>query len=143
MKYQSVIGVTHLLGELLYFHTNYPDVELVTSVPLSREKERLRGFNQAREIAQVFARQAKLPYAELLQKHASGVSSQASLTDRTARLQNIHAATFQTIPRAQAPTSVLLVDDVYTTGATLSACAHVLKASGIQRVHALAVAHGS
>src|SRR5688572_7047636 len=40
MKYQSVIGVAHFLGELLYLHTNFPQANVVTSVPLTSEKQR-------------------------------------------------------------------------------------------------------
>jgi len=142
MKYQSVIGAAHVFGEFLYLHTNYPDAVAVTSVPLLKEKERLRGFNQAREMAKVFAQRSGVPYLELLQKQPFQKTSQASLHDRQARLRNMNPRAFTILPRVRAPTSVLLIDDVFTTGATLNACARALKLAGVQQVHGLVVAHG-
>lgn len=143
MKFRSVKGICPLLGELLYYHTDYPDAEIVTSVPLIQENQKLRGFNQAREMAQTFARLAKRPYRELLTKTNKSTVHQASLVDRQARLKNIHTGTFLVIPDTSLPESVLLIDDVYTTGATLRACAETLKQNGVKTVHGLAVAHGS
>jgi len=78
MKYRSVIGIATILGELLYLHTKYPDAGAVTSVPLLHEKQNLRGFNQARILATTFAKRAKIPYLELIQKHTPHSKSQAS-----------------------------------------------------------------
>ena len=143
MKFRSVKNICPLLGELLYYHTNYPDAAVVTSVPLVKANEKLRGFNQAREMAQTFARFANLPYRELLTKTSTSTVHQASLVDRQARLKNIPAGTFDCPAGTKLPESVLLIDDVYTTGATLSACAATLKENGAKIVHGLAVAHGA
>lgn len=142
MKYHSVIGVAKLLGELLYFHTNYPEADAVTSVPLLKEKQRLRGFNQAKQLALSFSIHAKIPYQELLLKHSHQTKSQASTKDKHSRLTNAQKQWFSTLPRAKLPRRVILIDDVYTTGSTLNACARPLKAAGVQEVHGLVVAHG-
>lgn len=142
MKYQSVQEICGILGELIYYHTRYPPAEVVTSVPVAPSKERIRGFNQAKEIALVFSKLSGIPYLDLLQKKAAK-SSQASITDRRVRQKNISATHFQPLPRKKIPRSVLLVDDVFTTGATVTACATVLKSMGVEQVHVLAVAHGA
>lgn len=142
MKYRSVEDIGKILGELLYLHTNFPDAEVVTSVPLLREKKNVRGFNQAKTLAVSFAKLAKIPYQELLQKHSHRAKSQASTKDLHARLTNVERHAFTLLPRARPPNSVLIVDDVFTTGATLNACARPLKAAGVKKVHGLVVAHG-
>jgi predicted amidophosphoribosyltransferase len=68
--------------------------------------------------------------------------TQASSRNRQQRLKNMNLHIFSVLPKLQSIKSVLLIDDVYTTGATLEACAKVLKNHGVQEVHGLAVAHG-
>jgi len=142
MKYQYIKGIAYWLGELLYFHTNYPDVDVVTSVPITAEKRRLRGFNQAERIARSFCFQAQLSYVELLKKPTSSKINQASLIDLRDRLTNVQQTYFECVPIKKFPAKILLIDDVYTTGRTLEACAAQLLEHGVQEVHGLVVAHG-
>jgi ComF family protein len=138
-KYKSVIGIARELGKLLYLHTEYPDADLVTCVPSAQQKQRLRGFNQAKEMAMTFSVYSQIPYQDvLLKKHST--TNQASLSTKADRLQNTQ--TYTLLPRAKLPETILLIDDVYTTGTTLNSCAEILKKNGAKTVHSLVVAHG-
>lgn len=99
-------------------------------IPLHRDKQRERGFNQATLIAQGFCQQTRLPIDESLQRTKSTQAQfQLSPIDRQRNLQDA----FQLDPRHKlAGKSVLLIDDIYTTGATISATSQVLQAAGIK-----------
>ena len=135
-------GVTALLEPLaLEASATVPEswrVDLVVPVPLHRGRERRRGFNQARLAAQHVADALALTQSEPLQRVAER-APQASLdADRRARnLEGVFAV------RRQADVSgrrVLVVDDVTTTGATLSEAARTLRDAGAEVVYGLALA---
>ena len=104
----------------------------VTWAPTSPARRRGRGFDQAELLARAVARRAGLPVARLLSR--APVAPQAGL-DAGARRSN---PAFRLARRWPGP--VLLVDDVATTGATLSAAARALRAAGATEVHGLVVA---
>jgi ComF family protein len=109
--------------------------EAVIPVPLHPSRRRARGFNQAADLAKHLG----LPVVEALRR-TRRTADQVELPAARRHL-NVRGAFAPT--RAIAALSgrmVLLVDDVSTTGATLEACAEVLKAAGIARVHALTAA---
>ncbi len=113
------------------------DVELAVPVPLHPRRERARGFNQADDLA----RQLGLPVAPLL-KRVRYTTSQIELPANE-RHQNVRDAFVLgriPDPGSRIPAIVVLVDDVSTTGATLEACALVLKAAGVKEVRALTAA---
>jgi competence protein ComFC len=145
MKYKNVIGVARFFGQFLFDTTLFPAVDVITSVPLHKQRQRERGFNQAAVIAKEFARLANRPYAEILIK-SKKTSTQAKTATKLKRLHNLDNAFFihpkwkQTAQ--QLPTSVLIIDDVCTTGTTLNQCAKVLKNAGVKQVFGLVVAHG-
>jgi len=109
--------------------------DVVTYVPMTRKDRRERGFNQARVLAREVARTAHLPVRRLLVKTRE-TSAQRLLTARD-RHKNLREA-FRPIPSAYS--RVLLVDDIYTTGATVEECARTLKRGGAEHVVALTVA---
>jgi ComF family protein len=109
--------------------------DLAVPVPLHPRRERERGFNQAGDLA----RQLGLPVASLLRR-TRHTTSQIELPAE-ARHQNVRDAFALTPdPRSPIPGVIVLVDDVATTGATLEACARVLKAAGVKEVRALTAA---
>ena len=128
-----------------------PDT-LVTYVPMHRRKEKRRGFNQTKLLAQVLAkqvclagRQAKSTAVCLLEK-IKETKPQIDL-DREERLQNMKGAFVPllgisrretisggTLSVPLTPLSVVLVDDVWTTGTTMKECCKILKKAGIQEV---------
>jgi ComF family protein len=110
-------------------------VDLVTSVPIAPARYRQRGYNQSELIARRVAAQMRLPYYPLLGRASS--THQLGL-DRRSRLEQVRGAFY--LERACQGRRVLVVDDVITTGATLSEAAGVLDAAGAERIWAVAVA---
>jgi ComF family protein len=107
-------------------------------VPLSPERERERGYNPAELISRRLAVVKGLPVRKLLRK-VKPVPPQMSLT-REERLRNPEGA-YESIPSIPIPLRVVLVDDVFTTGATLEECAKVLKKYGTRWVGAVVWGH--
>lgn len=113
-----------------------PDTPLVP-VPVHLGRRRERGYNQAALLAGALADARGRRLVELLVR--SRPTERQHHLDRSARLHNLRAA-FALAPRHRAPPEVLLVDDILTTGATLEACAGILRAAGTQRVVGFAIA---
>jgi len=118
-------------------------VDAVVPVPMTRAKCRQRGFNQAQLLARAFARhkQVRLPCLEkCLRRVETGVLSQTRL-HRDERKENaLDAYLFAGDRRAVEGKTLLLVDDVMTTGATCHACARQLRNAGAAKVYALVLA---
>lgn len=113
---------------------------LIVPVPLHPERERERGFNQAALLAGALARLARLPFDEWsLARHVHTERHRAGMDVRARRETVADAFTIER-PRLVAGERVLLVDDVFTTGATVSACAFALKEAGALEVFVLTVA---
>jgi ComF family protein len=112
-----------------------PDVDALTYVPGERDRVLRRGHAPPERLAWELARIWSLPVRPLLVR-ARHVSRQRglSLVDRR---RNV-AGAFATVGRA--PRTVVLVDDVYTTGSTVSACAASLRRAGAERVDVVCLA---
>ncbi len=127
------------LVEVVCRETEALAADMVVPVPLHRQRERERGYNQADLIARPLARRLGLPHrAVLLMRTRPRPDKQVlSLTERW---ESVRGA-FATRPGSRVDNlRVLLVDDVMTTGATLDACARALREAGAKSVIGLTVA---
>lgn len=111
------------LGRLLAGEAGWP-VELVTAVPMHRLREAQRGYNQSHLIARYIAREMGLPLVTLLKK-TRATPAQAGLP-RIRRSVNVSGAFAFSGRRVRPSRCVLLIDDIYSTGATLKEAARVL-----------------
>ncbi len=119
--------------------------DVVVPVPVHAERARNRGYDQAVLIAEVAARELNLPMAPILER-ARATTAQFDL-DRDRRATNVAGAfRLRATPGSRPPNHLLrgrwivLVDDVMTTGATLSSCAEPLLDAGALAVSAITVA---
>ena len=112
-------------------------IELVIPVPLSDERFRERGYNQSALIARPLAAQLGLPYNNYGLKRVLNTPSQVGLSAEDRR-RNV-AKAFSAEKAIVSSKSVLLVDDVMTTGSTLGACADALLHVGAKAVYAVTV----
>ena len=115
---------------------------VVVPVPLPPRKLKQRGFNQAELMAQEAVRLApelKLEVAGGVMIRSRETASQIGLTRRQRR-ENMRGAFEVVRPEAIAGRTVLLVDDVFTTGTTVSECARVLRRAGAAKVYVATVA---
>lgn len=120
---------------------------LLVPVPLHRSRLRKRQFNQAEEIARAVALKCGLQTANVL-KRVRRTETQTRLT-RKQRMDNLKKAfAVRTSWRGEKPVAlarakgVVLVDDVFTTGSTVDACARVLRKAGVKRVAVISVLRG-
>lgn len=112
----------------------------IVPVPLHPERERERGFNQAAALARVLARLSKLPFDEWSVARTTHTERHRAGMDARARRESVHGAFTIKHPRLVEGECILLVDDVFTTGATVSACADALKEAGALEVLILTIA---
>jgi ComF family protein len=118
-----------------------PQADIIVPVPLSRLRLLLRHFNQAAVLAGELSRQSGVRMDPLILRRTRSTQSQVGMT-RDQRRRNV-AGAFAVPPQRRAAIegrSVLLVDDVITTGATAEACARTLERAGAARVDVLALA---
>jgi ComF family protein len=108
-------------------------------VPLHPTRKRERGFNQSGEIARHFSRIVGIPVAQYWLLRTRPTKVQAGLTRRERR-HNVSGAFAMSKHADVRGRTVLVIDDVFTTGATLNECARILRQSGAARIAVLTVA---
>lgn len=139
-----------MLGELIslpegeeYFYLQkfLESQPVVVPVPLHEKRYRERGFNQAEIIAKAFAARHSLAYNGHLLLRTRDTGHQAG-RERDERLKAVQGAfkisNYSNSPNL--PKNILLVDDVWTTGATMSECCKILKQNGAKQVWGLVLA---
>ena len=112
-------------------------MDALVPVPLQGRRRRARGSNQAELLARELGRWTKLPVETRWLKRVKDTPSQTGLTPAQ-RVENVRGAfaTKNKLDRKR----ILLIDDVCTTGATLNACARILKRAGAETVQAVTAA---
>jgi ComF family protein len=141
-KYQQRSSAGRVLTNRLaqgLAHACLPEVDAILSIPMHRKKLAKRGFNTAYELARVVAKHQSVPLLNNALIRLYETPAQAGL-NKQGRQQNIKGAFQVNRERISGYTRVLLVDDVLTTGATLSVCTELLQASGIQEISILTLA---
>jgi ComF family protein len=112
----------------------------VMPVPLHSKRLRARGFNQASVLAQALSKSLRLPVDDVSLVRVSESEKYRAGLDVKGRRDTVAGAFKVTHPRLVAAQDVLLVDDVFTTGATVSACAEALTVAGARSVFVLTLA---
>lgn len=131
-----VEGMSREMAEVIRREYGGIAFDFITAVPLYYEDERLRGFNPAALLAMELAQRMELPYIGALRKRER-TTPQKELTAslRSGNLLGVFDVTAEVTGK-----TVLLVDDVITTGATLDECAKMLKLYGAKEVYAVTAA---
>ena len=112
--------------------------DVIVPVPLHPARERERGFNQAVLLAELLAPAITAPLRLALER--TRYTTTQTAYDRAERMENLHGAFRLRKKQDVRDLRVLLIDDVLTTGSTLSECARVLRAAGALSVHAATAA---
>lgn len=137
LKYQGFEPIARRLGELIASRlsavSGLPVSMLVVPVPLFKNRRRERGFNQAELLARAVVRAMRRMRQDWEGEFAPGVLARQRATESQAglsphqRRRNLRGAFFVLDPARVKGRDVLLVDDIYTTGATARACSQALK----------------
>jgi ComF family protein len=143
-KYQ---GKTHLnsffgewMAEGLHRYWDSAFFDLLIPVPLHPQRLKERGFNQALLLVKELSRRTGIPYRKQILKKSRPTLPQVDLSGKE-REKEVRGS-FQVMEvEAVEGKSILLVDDVYTTGATVNECSRVLLTGGAERVDVFTLAH--
>ncbi len=109
------------------------DPDAIIPVPIHKSKLKKRGYNQAQLLAKELSKRLSIPVKSDIVTRQSATKVQKNLS-AVARQNNLKKA-FKVIPNSVQLSSVLVVDDIYTTGATIDAVARCLKEAGVEKVY--------
>ncbi len=142
LKYHRDFSVIPDLGTMLLagIEVYAPQMEVLAAVPLHPARQRFRGFNQGEELLRWLRRHRKSLQVWKGLKRVKNTESQVHF-HAEGRRKNVRGA-FRVKKGVPVPQSVLLVDDVMTTGSTLDACASALCRAGVKEVQCLTLARG-
>ena len=148
MKYKRAYALTRPLAKLTYFwlaSSGYAELFqtkniALTAVPMHSHRERNRGFNQAELIAEHLSEFLGVPYKKGVLRKIKNTPSQVDVATKEKRLENLQGAYAVKNIEPIRDRTMVLIDDVATTGATLAECARVLRRAGIHEVWGLTVA---
>jgi ComF family protein len=140
LKYEREQALAHdlapLLEELVLRKDLQHKIDGITYVPMHKSNQRLRGFNQSELLARRLGKLINKPVMTTLRKTKSTRSQmELSGSDRRENLSGV----FEALPHVNSGI-MLLIDDVYTTGTTISECSKVLRQHGIEEVVVLTLA---
>jgi len=145
-KYRYKVALKDSLGRLmlqgLEDHYSAERFDAVVPVPLHWCRKRQREFNQALLLAQPLAAAREVPLLDelLVRKRRTSPQSQISSANPDLRHKNIAGAFAVRNSAKFHDKSILLVDDLYTSGSTVNECARIMKAAGAKRVRVLTLA---
>lgn len=150
LKYKGEKQIALPLGQELYrrvrMRRRLPANQslVVIPIPLSRRRLDERGFNQAALMAESFAalEPAKLQFIDQVLFKIKDTAAQVTIKSRAARLANLAGAFAVRNPHLVAGQTIILIDDVTTTGATLAEAKRMLKGAGAKRIITLTLARG-
>lgn len=137
LKYDHVPLLAHVLAQRLagcLMTMNWP-IDMIVPVPLHADRLAQRGYNQCQLLGEHLALHVSLPCVPTAIRRERDTQSQVGLTAQE-RQVNVTDA-FRAVPNHVENHSLLLIDDVCTTGATLSSCAEAALAAGAAAVYAL------
>ena len=140
LKYRNLRAAAPELGRLMAatVRESRIDADVVIPVPIHRKRERQRGYNQSQHLAAGVAKKLGLPVDSKVLRKLRDTEPQVSMPNDEERRSNLDGA-FSCDGRLTG-SSVLLIDDVVTTGSTISSCAEALKSSGASTVFGVALA---
>ena len=128
-----------LLAEELERCGFFENVDVIVPLPLARVRERQRGYNQSEKIARGIRFMTRLPIERKAVRRLSFSESQTHLEFRE-RMENVEGAFELVDARSLTGKHVLIVDDVVTTGATVTACARQILRAGDVKISVASVA---
>jgi len=115
--------------------------DIITSVPMNARKRWKRGFNQSELIAKLISKKSNIPYRTLLKEKRKTVTQrELGLRHRFINVINRYRVIKGAIIQNR---SVLILDDVFTTGATINECARILRAAGARDVFSITIARSA
>lgn len=138
----------HLLPDIIQLvkplpgYINYLENAILVPVPLHKNKLKIRGFNQSLLLAQYLAKETRGSKVIELLKRVKSTKSQTYLgrEERTKNVKNAFALSSKNAINGSL--RYIIIDDVFTTGATLNACASILKKNGANNINILTLGHG-
>lgn len=136
LKYKSVKDLSLVSAEIIYRAANIPKSDYITFVPLHKQKRKTRGFNQSREIATTLSDLTNIELLPLLTK-TKQTKSQMSVSNKELRSKNLEGCfeVINSVDKKQIKDkTILIVDDVFTTGSTLNECAKILKKLDVKKI---------
>jgi ComF family protein len=141
-KYQGMRVLAEELGDILHkgWCVKPCSAEIIVPVPLHPSRLRERGYNQSALLSRQLSRRTGLPVVEAVLERIAPTRPQVGLSAKE-RADNVRNA-FSCVDPGLPGANVLLVDDVWTTGATMRACGQALLLAGVQAVWGLTLARG-
>ncbi len=139
-KFERKLGLSFLFADAVFsvYLEMKTRVDIVLPAPISRARRAERGYNQSAWVARTFSLKTGLPYSATALQKTRDTAHQALLTE-AARRTNL-GGVFEAEPSDILGKSVLVVDDVLTTGTTMNECARALKAAGAASVFGITIA---